>query len=52
MMAIYLSDLWGAPEEAVKNMQPVTVGDMIDYIIAHNTKEPPATIAEALELVA
>jgi acyl carrier protein len=51
MMAIYLSDLWGAPEEAVKDMQPVTVGDMIDYIIAHKTKEPPATIAEALELV-
>jgi hypothetical protein len=51
MMAIYLSDLWGAPEEAVKNMQPITVGDMIDYIVAHKTKEPPATIAEALELV-
>ncbi len=52
MMAIYLSDLWGAPEEAVKNMQPVTVGDMIEHIIANKTKEPPATITEALELVA
>lgn len=51
MMAIYLSDIWGAPEEAVKNMQPVTVGDMIEHIIANKTKEPPATIAEALELV-
>jgi len=51
MMAIYLSDLYGAPEEAVKDMQPVTVNDMFEHIIAHKTKEPPATVQEALELV-
>jgi hypothetical protein len=51
MMGIYLSDIWGAPEEAVKNMQPITVRDMFDHIIAHKTKEPPETVALALELV-
>lgn len=51
MMGIYLSDVWGAPEDAVKDMQPVTVRDMFDHIIAHKTKEPPATVAEALALV-
>ena len=51
MMAIYLSDIYGVPEEIAKEMQPVTVGDMFDYMEKHKTKEPPATIQEALELV-
>ena len=51
MMGIYLSDIWGAPEDAVKDMRPVTVRDMFEHIIAQKTKEPPATVALALEMV-
>ena len=51
MMAIYLSDIWGASEESVKNMQPVTVRDMFDHIIANKTKEPPETVALAVEMI-
>lgn len=50
MMAIYLSDIYGAPEEAVKDMQPITVRDMFDHIIKHKTKEP-VNVHEAIELV-
>ena len=52
MMGIYISDLYGAPEEAVKNIEPVTVQDMFDLIEAHKTKELPATVKEAMELIA
>jgi hypothetical protein len=51
MMGIYLSDIWGAPEDAVKDMQPTTVRDMFEHIIASKTKEPPETVALALEMI-
>ncbi len=51
MMGIYLSDIYGVSEEVAKEMQPLTVGDMFAYMEIHKTKEPPATVTEALALV-
>ena len=51
MMGVYLSDLYGVPEEIAKQAQPTTVGEMIDYMEQHKTKEPPATAQEAVEQV-
>jgi len=51
MMAIYISDLYGVSEEIAKQMQPITVSDMFTFMEQHKTKELPATIEEALEMV-
>ena len=50
MMAIYLSDIYGVPEEIAKTMQPVTVGDMFVFMEQHATKTP-TSIQEAMESV-
>lgn len=53
MVGIYLSDVYGVSEENMKAMkleETSTVRDMINYVIAHKTKEP-ASLAEALELI-
>jgi acyl carrier protein len=50
MMAIYLSDIYGVPEEIAKTMQPVTVGDMFVFMEQHATKTP-TNIEEAMESV-
>ena len=51
MMGIYLSDIYGVSEEDAKTMQPTTVQEMFDFMEQHKTKEPPATVPEALALV-
>ena len=51
MMGIYLGDIYGVPEEELKLLQPTTVNDMFDFMEHRKTKEPPATIQEALEMV-
>jgi hypothetical protein len=51
MMSIYLSDLYGVPEEVLKTMQPITVQDMLDFMEQHKTKELPATVQEAIDSV-
>lgn len=50
MMGIYLSEIYGAPEEDIKDMQPTTVRDMFDHIIKFKTKEP-TSVSEAIESV-
>jgi acyl carrier protein len=50
MMAIYLSDIYGVPEEIAKTMEPVTVGDMFAFMEQHATKTP-TSIQEAMESV-
>jgi len=40
MVGIYLSDIYGVPEEIAKTMQPVTVRDMFEFMCQHKTKEP------------
>ena len=51
MMSIYLSDIYGVSEEIAKQMQATTIQDMFDYLEKHKTKDLPATLSEALELV-
>ncbi len=50
MMAIYLSDIYGVPEEIAKTMQPTTVGDMFAFMEEHATKTP-TNIHDALDSV-
>jgi len=47
MVSIYLSDVYGVPEEIAKTMQPVTVRDMFEFMFEHKTKEP-TSVEEAL----
>ena len=51
MLSIYLSDIYGVSEEALKSMQPSTAQDMFDFMEQHKTKELPATIEEAMASV-
>jgi acyl carrier protein len=50
MMGIYISDIYGVEEEIAKTMQPVTVGDMLDFMEQHATKKP-ISIEQAVESV-
>jgi len=40
MMGIYLSDIYGVPEEIVKTIQPITVNDMFEFMEQHATNKP------------
>jgi len=51
MMGIYLGDIYGVPEEELKLLQPITVKDMFDFMEQRKTKELPATVQEAVEMV-
>ena len=50
MMGIYLSDIYGVPEEIAKTMQPTTIGDMFTFMEEHATKTP-TNIHDALDSV-
>ena len=50
MIGIYLSDIYGVPEEIAKTMQVTTVNDMFAFMERHATKTP-TNIQEALESV-
>ena len=47
MFSIYLSDIYGVDEETLKQMQPITIRDVIEFMYQHKTKEP-ASVEEAL----
>lgn len=52
MVGVYLSELYGVPEEIAKTMTDVvTLRDMITFMNENKTKEPPATAAECMELI-
>ena len=51
MMGIYLSTIYGVPEAISKDFAPTTVGQFYELNEQHKTQEPPATVAEALEMV-
>jgi len=52
MVSVYLSELYGVPEEIAKTMTDVvTLRDMIVFMESHHTKQPPATAAECMELL-
>jgi len=47
MFSIYLSDIYGVDEETLKQMQPTTIRDVIEFMCQHKTKEP-TNVQEAL----
>lgn len=53
MVSVYLSDVYGVPEEVVKEMKftpESTVRDFITFMQQHKTKEP-VSVKEALESI-
>mgnify|MGYP003344096630 CR=1 FL=1 len=51
MIGIYLSTIYGVPEEISKDFAPITIGQFFELNEAHKTQEPPATADEAMEMV-
>lgn len=52
MVGVYLSELYGVPEEIAKTMTDVvTLRDMISFMNENKTKELPATVAECMALI-
>lgn len=51
MMGIYLSTIYGVPENISKDFAPTTVGEFFDLNEAHKTQDTPATADEAMEMV-
>lgn len=50
MICIYMSEIYGVPEEIAKTMTPSTVGEMHDFLMKHKTREPES-IDAAIELI-
>ena len=50
MIGIYLSDIYGVPEEIAKTMQVATINEMFVFMEQHATKTP-TNIHDALESV-
>jgi hypothetical protein len=50
MMSIFYSDIYGVPEEIVKELTPQTPAEMIAQMKEHKTKEP-TSIEEAVGAV-
>jgi acyl carrier protein len=52
MVSVYLSELYGVPEEIAKTMNDVvTLRDIFEFMKTNHTKVPPATAAECMELI-
>lgn len=52
MLSVYLSELYGVPEEIAKTMTDVvTLADVLAFMNDNKTKTPPATVAECMELI-
>jgi hypothetical protein len=47
LVMIYLSIIYGVPEELSKHWYPITVQELFDLLMAHKTKEP-SSIEEAI----
>lgn len=39
MVGIYMSETFGVPEEVAKEMKPTTPREMLEFLVAHRTKE-------------
>lgn len=48
MVSIYLAEIFGVSEEQAKQVQPKTVGDLINYMHFYRSKEP-ASVEEAIK---
>ena len=51
MMGIYLSTIYGVPERIASEFAPETINQLFKLMDANRTQDPPATVAEALEMV-
>lgn len=51
MMGIYLSTIYGVPEEIAKDFAPETIDQFFKLMEANKTQDPPSTVDEALEMV-
>ena len=51
IMAIYLGDIYGVPEDTLKQLQPVIVLDLFNFMEQNKTKTIPTTLEEALSRV-
>ena len=52
MVSVYLSELYGVPEEIAKTMtEVVTLRDIFTFMESHHTKVVPSTAAECMELI-
>lgn len=50
LMGLYLCELYGIPEDKGKELSPVTVREIHDFLMAHKTKEPESLEA-AIEAI-
>lgn len=50
LIGLYLCELYGIPEEKGKELMPITVGDIHDFLMLHKTKEPESLEA-AIEAI-
>jgi acyl carrier protein len=52
MISVYLSELYGVPEEVAKTMTDVvTLADVFTFMNDNKTKTPPETVEACLELI-
>ena len=50
MVAIYLSEIYGVSEETMKQLQPTTPRDVVNFMVEHKTKEPES-VESALDSI-
>lgn len=50
LIGLYLCELYGVPEEKGKELQPITIREMYDFLMEHKTKEPES-IEAAIEAI-
>jgi len=52
MIGVYMSEIYGIPDEIAKEMHPTTVQEFLDFINIHKTKDPVGTVEEVVKGVA
>lgn len=50
LIGLYLCELYGIPEDKGKELSPVTIREIYDFLMAHKTKEPESLEA-AIEAI-
>lgn len=50
LIGLYLCELYGIPEDKGKELQPVTIREIHDFLMLHKTKEPES-IEAAIEAI-
>lgn len=50
LIGLYMCELYGIPEDKGKELQPVTIREIHDFLMLHKTKEPES-IEAAIEAI-